>query len=71
MIHKADPRTVVITIFTRDVRTYIRPSSFQNLAKQNEFQVRLVITTRGTVGLAEGIIYDPHTSSYTTLFLIK
>ena len=48
-------RLVVITIFTRDV--YVRPH-FSNLAKQNEFQVRIVIATGGTMGLAKGIIDD-------------
>ena len=31
---------------------------FQNLAKQNKFQVRRVIANGGTVGLAEWIIED-------------
>ena len=30
--------------------------SFQNLTKQNNFQMRIVIATGGTVGLAEWII---------------
>ena len=32
---------------------------FQNLSKQTNFQVRIVIATGGTVGLAEGIIDAP------------
>ena len=41
---------------------YVRASisTFQNLAKQNKVQVRTVIATGGTVGLAEGIIDDTH-----------
>ena len=45
----------MITIFARGVRT------FQDRAKQNKFQVRIVIATCGTVGLAEWII-DKHMS---------
>ena len=47
-----DPRgrpTVVISVFT-----------FQNLVKQNNFQVRIMIATGGTVFLAEWIIDDTH-----------
>ena len=52
LIHQADPqsRPVVITIFARVVCPSI--PTFQNLAKQNNSQVRIVIDTGGTVGLA-------------------
>ena len=56
-----DPRcrpTVVITIFTRVVCPPV--SAFQILAKQNNFQVRIVIDTGGNVGLAEWIIDGIH-----------
>ena len=60
LIHEADPqsRPVVITIFTHVVRPYV--PTFQNLTKQNNFQVRIVIATGWTVGLAEWIIDDTH-----------
>ena len=53
LIHEADPqsRQVVITISS---------CYFQESAKQNHFQVRIVIATGGTVGLAEWIIVDTH-----------
>ena len=62
LIHEADPqpRPVVITVFTHGI------TNFQNLAKQNNFQLRLVIITDGTVSLAEGIIDDTH-----VLFLLS
>ena len=41
-------------IFARSVCTSV--PTFQNLAKENNFQVRIVIATGGTVGLAEWII---------------
>ena len=46
----------------------VHPSvpSFQNRAKQNSFQLRIVITTARTLGLAEEIIDDTH----VFLFLI-
>ena len=34
--------------------------TFQNFAKRNNFQVRIVIATGGTVGLAEWIIDDSY-----------
>ena len=59
-----DPRSrpAVITIFAGVVFPSVRPSvpTFQNLAKQNNFQVRIVIATGRTVGLAEWIIYGIH-----------
>ena len=41
---------------------YVRPSvpTFQNLAKQNKVQAKIVISTGGTVGLAEWIISRKH-----------
>ena len=45
-------------IFTRVVCTSV--PTFQNLAKQNKVQARIVIATGGTVGLAEWIIDDTH-----------
>ena len=44
--------------------------TFQNLAKQNKFQVKiLVIVTGGTVDLAEGIIDDTHVQHCTYLLV--
>ena len=37
--------------------------TFQNLAKQNKVQTKIVIATGGTVGLAEWIIDDTHVLS--------
>ena len=51
-------RLVVITIFTHVVRLFL--PTFQYLTKQNNFQVRLVITTGWTVGLPEWIIDGTH-----------
>ena len=50
----------MITIFTHSVRPSpsVRSSTFQNRAKQNNFQVRKVIATRWIVNLAKGIIDD-------------
>ena len=55
LIHEADPQSQ-ITIFPRGVCT--RPSicTSQNLRKQNNIQVRIVIAPHGTVGLAEWLI---------------
>ena len=52
----------MITIFTRDICPSVRTSvlTFQNLTKQNKVQVRIVIATGGTVGLAEWIIDVTH-----------
>ena len=68
----ADPQSlpVVITIFVRVVCTYVLSSvrsfsTFQNLAKQNEVQVRMVIAIGGTVGLGEWIIDDTHVWYHT------
>ena len=55
LIHLAYPQ-LRITIFTHVVRSSV--PTFQYLAKQNNFQVKRVITTSSTVGLAEGIIDD-------------
>ena len=60
LIHSADTqaRPVVITIFTRSVCLSVLPfiPTFQNLAKQNNIQLKIVIATGGTGGLAEWII---------------
>ena len=37
-------------------RPYVRSSTFQNTAKQNKHRLKIMITTGGTVCLAEGII---------------
>ena len=60
LIHEADPqsRPIVITIFERVVRPSVL--TFQNLAKQNNFQARIVMATDRTVGLAEWIIDGTH-----------
>ena len=57
LIHEADPqlRSVMITIFTHGVRLSV---TFQNLAKQNNFQVRIVVATSGSVDLAVWITDD-------------
>ena len=58
LIHSAYPqsRLVVIIVFTH----VIRPSvpTFQNLARQNKFQVKTMFTTGETVDLAEWINDD-------------
>ena len=66
LIHEAylQSRPVVNTIFTRGVRPSV-PTFQNNLAMQNNFQLRIVMATGGTVGLAEGIIDD------TCVFLSK
>ena len=53
-MHSADPqsRQVMITVFTHVVLKYV--PTFQNLAKQTKFQVKIVIATGGTVGPAGG-----------------
>ena len=55
LIHSADPQTrpVVIIIFAQ-----ISVCTFQNIAKQTKRRVKIMNTTGGTVGLAEGIIDD-------------
>ena len=53
------PTVPVVIIISHVV--YVRPfaPTFQNLAKQNNFQVRIVmIAIGGTLGMAEGIIDD-------------
>ena len=74
LIHEADPksRPVMITIFAHVFCTSVR--ALQNLAKQNNSQVRIVIATGGTEGLAEWIIDDtclvdprPSTNQSTSL----
>ena len=49
LIHEADPqsRPLIITFFTRDVRTYV--PTFQNLAKQNNSQL-IIVTATGYFG---------------------
>ena len=49
---------IVITIFTLGVRPSV--PTFKNLAKQNKFQVRILIAIGGTVGLADWIIDGTH-----------
>ena len=50
-------RPVVIIIFAHiSVRTDV--PTFQNITKQNKRWVKIIITTSGTVGLAERIIDD-------------
>ena len=59
MIHEAESqlRPGVITIFTCGVCTSVlRLRDSKYLAKQSKFQVRILIATGGTVGLAEWII---------------
>ena len=56
LIHEADlshSGSEVITIFTRTVITSV---TFQNIAKLNKFQVKVMIATGVIVGLAEWII---------------
>ena len=57
LIHKAGPqsRPVVITIFARGVCPSVRPH-FSKSHKKTHRQVRIVIATGRTVGLAEWII---------------
>ena len=61
LIHKADPQSwpEVITIFARVVCTSVLPyilPTYRNRTEQNTFQVKIVIATGGTVGLAWWII---------------
>ena len=60
MIHSADlqSRLVVIIVFTHVVRTSVRTcvSTFQNVTKQNKFQVKTILATGESVGLAKWII---------------
>ena len=44
--------------------------AFQNLSKQNNFQVRIVIASGGTVGLAEWIIDGTHVLFYCFPFWV-
>ena len=64
---KIDPRgRRTVTACSDHYLVYVRPSvlpTFKNLAKQNKFQVRIVIVTGGTVCLAEGVIDDTHNLS--------
>ena len=50
--------------YFRRCRLSVRPSvsTFHNIAKQNNFQVKIVIATGGTVGMAEWIIDGTHMS---------
>ena len=58
---------MVITIFSRVVcPDHTSIPTFQNLAKQNNFQTRIVMATGGTVGLAAWII-DGTMSSFSVL----
>ena len=60
LIHEADPesRPVVITIsHVVSFRPYV---TFQDLAKQNKLQARIVIATGRTAGLAEWINDSTH-----------
>ena len=54
LIHEANTQSRPVSI----------PITFQNLAKQNEFQVRIVIVSGGNVGLAKWIIDDTHVLSF-------
>ena len=58
LIHSANPqsRPVVIIVFAHVVSPYVRPTTFQNIAKQNKFQAKTMFTTGENVGLAEWII---------------
>ena len=58
LIHSADPqsRSVVIIVFVGAVRPSV--PTFQNLAEQNKIQLKTMLTTGDTVGVAEWIIDD-------------
>ena len=64
LIHSADPQTPTSGHYFRT--DFIRASvpTFQNIAKQNKRRVQIMITTGGTVGLAEWIIDDACLSFY-------
>ena len=51
----------------RQVRTSV--PTFQNIAKQNKIQAKIVIATGGNDGLAEWIIDDLHTCNFICIFL--
>ena len=66
MIHQADPQSwpEMITIFTHSVCTSVNPSICRSILKisrkTKKIQVRVVIDTGGTMGLAEEIIDDTY-----------
>ena len=70
MIHLASPHLFALLIHEACSDHYFHMTvvfvrlpavpTFQNLAKQNKFQVRIMIATGGTVSLAEWIIHDTH-----------
>ena len=56
LIHSAYPQSRPATIFKHLVRPFV--PTVQNRLKQNNFQVKTVIATVGSVVLAEGIINE-------------
>ena len=61
LIHSANPQLITAgntSMFSHMLS--VRPSvpTFQNLAKQNKFQVKTMFTTGDIVGPAEWIIHD-------------
>ena len=69
LIHSAKP---IVTIGSDIILAQIsvRPYTFQNIVKQNKRLVKIMITTGGTLGLAEGIIDDNFLSFYAFLLLV-
>ena len=66
LIHEANPQSqpVVITVFTHVIRPYFNLSglsipTFQILAKQNNFHVKIMIATGRTVGWPSGSLMTP------------
>ena len=53
LIHSANPQSRPVAIIVSG-----HVSTFQNIAKQNKLQMKIIIATGGTVGPAEGIIDD-------------
>ena len=62
LIQSADPHSwqvvIIVFVIVLSVCTFVRTYTFQNLAKQNKFQVKTMFTTGETVGLAERIMDD-------------
>ena len=70
LIHEADPQTwpVVVTIFACVVCSSL--PTFQNLAKQNKIQARIVIANGGIVDLPSGSLMA-HMSFFSSFLLFS
>ena len=59
LIHEDDTQSRPVVLIIRDVCTSVSTFHYSKSRKQNQFKVRIVITTGGTASLAEGIIDEP------------